>query len=139
MFDAGDRERRVCELVLEEGDQRGIDVHNREARDRGARAVRTHEQLERERGQVVVAEEEDAAADERARLVDREQSPELRVHRAMALVELEPGGRPATDGLRELAHEGRELAADDDSAAAAAGARRAAELQAAAGEELASR
>ena len=65
-----------------------------------ARAVRTHEQQERERGQVVVAEEEDSTADKRARFVDREQSPQLRIHCAMALVELEPGGRPATDGLR---------------------------------------
>ena len=108
VLDAVGRERRSGELPLQEGDERRIDVHDREARDRRGRAVVAHEQPERERGQVVVAEQEHAAADEGAGLVDRQEPPELRVDRAVALVELEPGGRPAPDGARELAHERRE-------------------------------
>ena len=55
------------------------------------------EQPERQRGQVVVAEQEHAAADEGTGLVNREETPELRVDRAVALVELEPRRRPAPD------------------------------------------
>ena len=102
------------------------------------RAVVTHEQPKRKRGQVVVAEQEHAAADERTCLVDREEAPELRVDRAVALVELEPRGRPGPDCPRELAHERRERRRDDDSAPTAAGARRgSSDSEAAGGEELA--
>ena len=138
VLDARRRERRSGELALEKGDERGIDVHDREARDRRTRAVVAHEQPERERGQVVVAEQEHAAADEGAGLVDRQEAPELRLDRAVALVELEPGGRPAADGARELAHERREPGRDDDPPPAAPRAcGRAADAQAAAGEERA--
>ena len=138
VLDARRRERRSGELALEKGDERGIDVHDREARDRRTRAVVAHEQPECERGQVVVAEQEHAAADEGTGLVDREEATELRLDRAVALVELEPGGRPAPDGARELAHERREPGRDDDPPPAAARARgRAADAQAAAGEERA--
>ena len=120
VHDAASRERRSGELALEKGDQRGIDVHDREARDRRARAVVAHEELKRERGQVVVAEQEHAAADEGTGLVDREEATQLRVDGAVTLVELEPGGRPAPDGLRELARERREPGRDDDPPPAAA-------------------
>ncbi len=127
VLDARDRKRRVCELNRQEADQRGVDVHHREPRDRRVRAEAVHEEAQRQAGQVVVAEQEHAAPDERAGLVDREQAAELRVHRAVALVELEPGGRAAAHGLRELAHEGLQLVGEDDPAGAAARARSRAE------------
>ena len=123
VLDAADRERRFGELAREEGDERGIDVHDREVGDRRARPVVADQQPDRERGQIVVAEQEDAAADEGAGLVDGQEALELRVDRAVALVELEPGGRPTPDCPRELAHERREPGRDDDSAPAAGRAR----------------
>ena len=92
-------ERRIRELSLQKGDQPRIDVHDREVRDRRRRAVATYKERKRERGQVVVTEQEHAAADECSGLVDRKQAPDLRVHRAVALIQLESCGRAAANGL----------------------------------------
>ena len=123
VLDARGRERRIRELSLQKGDQPRIDVHDREVRDRRGRAVATYKERKRERGQVVVTEQEHAAADECTGLVDRKQAPDLRVHRAVALIQLESCGRAAANGFRELAHERRELVRDDDTPPAAARAR----------------
>ena len=137
VLNARGRERRIRELSLQKGNQPRIDVYDREARDRRRRAVATYKERKRERGQIIVSEQQHAAADECTGLVDREHAPKLRVHRAVALIQLESCGRAAAYDLRELVHERRELVRHDDTAPAAAWARRTAELQAAVCEELA--
>ena len=71
-------------------DYRRIEVDDGELRDRGLRAEAPNDTVDRERRQVVVAEDQDPAPHESVCLVQREDAAQLGLGRAMALVEIEP-------------------------------------------------
>jgi hypothetical protein len=109
-----DGKRRIDERPTQEVEQRGIDVHDRDPAHGRARAQLLHDERDRKRGQVVVAEQENASVLERTRLVEGEDAADLRLDGAMGLVDVEPRRRGGVRVCRELVRERLERRRDDD-------------------------
>jgi hypothetical protein len=114
-----DRKRRAPELAPDEIDDLGVDVQNAEVRNGRPGSEAPHHAIDRKRRQVVVSEEQDATADQRVGLVDRQYSPQLRLHRAVALVEVDPDRGRALRQPVDRCDERRRLTVESDSAATA--------------------
>ena len=112
----GDRdwERRSSQPAPDEFPHARIDLDHREPGDPGADAVPLGEQAEGDRGEVVVAEEEDLLAVERAGFVEREDAAHLRLDGAVRLVERDIRAGGPSGNERKPPHGGRELARHDD-------------------------
>ena len=80
----------------------------------GADAETLGDEGDRERNEVVVAEQENASAVERARFVHREHAPDLRLDVAVHLIELDSCSGRTSRERRKPPCNGREGGGDDD-------------------------
>ena len=118
-----DGKRRGGQLAAHEAHDLRVDVDDGELRDRRRGAEAPDGTVNRQRRQVVVAENEDATPDESVRLVQCEHATELRLDGAVALVEIEARRRCRPRRPGDVPDDRSESAGDDDLTPAAARAR----------------
>jgi hypothetical protein len=121
VLESRDRKPRAPELAPDESHDLGVDVEDAQVLDGRFGAEPARDAVDRQGRQVVVSEQENPPADERIGLVEREYPPQLRLDRAVALVELRPRTRRTLRQPIDLPDQRRRLLTECDSAAAARG------------------